>query len=210
MSQQKTFARKAPIAMRRLMRDFSFDVLDAAAIMGNAGYESGGLTIFQEMKPTVRGSRGGFGWFQWTGPRRVAFERYCRLNGWDIRSDRANYGFLAKELIGPERKAVSRTKRAVGLKAKVVAFEKAFERSGIKNYGSRVIWARRALDAWNKQQKVAPKARVTALVGTGTAVTAASAASYMEYPWLMDVQWWWIAAGVVGFIMLLLFWPTKK
>jgi hypothetical protein len=143
-----TFVSKAPTFMALLMQDFGFDELDAAAIMGNAGHESGGLTIFQEIKPTVAGSRGGFGWFQWTGPRRVAFESYCSRNGLDPKSDKANYGFLFVELKGPESAAIDKTKAAKGLEAKVKAFEMSFERAGHKAYDSRLKWAERALDAF--------------------------------------------------------------
>ena len=148
----ETFTRKAPIYMGRLMRDFDFTDVDAAAIMGNAGHESGGLTEFQEKKPTKPGSRGGFGWFQWTGVRRKAYEKYCRDNGLDPRSDEANYGFLVTELKGSESRAVPKTKAARRLEDKVKAFELAFERAGIKHYPSRIKWAERALVAWNASE----------------------------------------------------------
>jgi hypothetical protein len=46
----------------------------------------------------VPGSRGGFGWAQWTGARRQEFEAWCRDNGLDPASDAANYGYLVHEL----------------------------------------------------------------------------------------------------------------
>lgn len=141
-----TFVEKAPTFMGLLMKDFGFSVEDAAAIMGNAGHESGGLTLFQEIKPTS--GRGGWGWFQWTGPRRDAFEAYCKRNDLDPKSDKANYGWLWNELKGSESRAVGATKAAVGLRGKVIAFEKAFERAGVKHYDSRLTWAERALDAY--------------------------------------------------------------
>lgn len=58
----------SPRIMRDLMRDFPIDKLDAAAVCGNIGRETNGLTVMQEVKPTVPGSRGGYGWPQWTGP----------------------------------------------------------------------------------------------------------------------------------------------
>lgn len=42
--------------------------------------------------------RGGFGWAQWTGPRRVEFEQWAAANHLDTHSDEANYGFLVHEL----------------------------------------------------------------------------------------------------------------
>lgn len=144
-----TFVSKAPTYMGLLMKDFGFDKLDAAAVMGNLGHESNGLTAFQEVSP-IGGGRGGFGWAQWTGARRDAFEAYCKRNGKNPKSDDANYGWLFVELKGPESGAVPKTKSAVGLEAKVKAFEQSFERAhkDYKHYDSRVKWAQRALAAY--------------------------------------------------------------
>jgi len=155
----KIFASKAPWIMRLLMEDFGFSVEDAAAICGNGGHESNGLQAVNEAKPTVAGSRGGWSWFQWTGPRRVDFEEYCRRNGLSLSSDKAAYNWLYLELKGTESKAVQATKNADTLEEKVEAFEKAYERAGVKHYPSRVKWAERALAAWagaSEAQKMAP------------------------------------------------------
>lgn len=58
-------------------------LLSAAAIIGNAGHESGGFKDLQEKKPLVKGSRGGYGIMQWTGPRRREYEDYCDRNNLD-------------------------------------------------------------------------------------------------------------------------------
>lgn len=71
---QDLFRSKAPWIMALLMRDFPWDLDDAASALGNIGHECAGFTALQETKPTVPGSRGGFGWNQWTGPRRRNFE----------------------------------------------------------------------------------------------------------------------------------------
>lgn len=139
----------APILMRRLVGDFDFTPTDAAAVIGNAGHESGGFLHIQELKPTVAGSRGGWGFFQWTGARRVAMEAYCARNGLDPASPEANYAWLFIELTGPEKAAVSAVKRAKSLFDKVKAFELAFERAGVKHYESRLRWAEIALAAFN-------------------------------------------------------------
>lgn len=143
------FDSKAPWIMALLMRDFPLALDDAAAILGNLGHESGGLAQLQELKPVVAGSRGGYGWPQWTGSRRRAYEAYCRRNGLDPASDKANYGYLFVELTGPEKKAIAAVTAARGLEAKVRAFELAFERAGVKHYASRNRWAARALKAWH-------------------------------------------------------------
>jgi hypothetical protein len=149
MTDDMLFRATAPRHMRQLMADFGFDKHDSAAVFGNAGHESNGFRSMQEIKPAVPGSRGGYGWFQWTGPRRKAFEAYCTRNGLAPASDAANYAWLFVELSGPEKKAVAAVKNASELRAKVEAFEKAFERAGVKHYDSRERWARIALEAFD-------------------------------------------------------------
>lgn len=151
MSSEQTFRAKAPAIMAQLLRDFPITPEDAAAILGNLGHESAGLTILQEIKPTVAGSKGGYGWPQWTGPRRRAYEAYCTRTGKDPASDEANYAYLFIELKGiegSEKAAIGKLVAAKGLDAKVEAFEKAFLRAGVKHYPSRKQWAKIALDAW--------------------------------------------------------------
>ncbi len=148
MTSTALFREKAPGIMSALMRDLDISVEDAAAIVGNLGHESGGFKFLQEKKPLVPGSRGGWGWAQWTGPRRRQFEDFVRERGLDPAGDEANLGFLIFELRGPEKAAVPATERATGLRAKVEAFEKSFERAGVKHYPSRMKWAELALAAY--------------------------------------------------------------
>lgn len=142
------FRSTVPQYMALLRADFRLTDLDAAAVFGNAGHESKGLTDDQEDKPVVKGSRGGLNWMQWTGPRRRAFEAYCAKHGYDANSDLAAYKWLFVELKTTEKHALTALKAATSLGDKVVAFEKAFLRAGVKHYPSRQAWAERALDAY--------------------------------------------------------------
>jgi hypothetical protein len=201
------FRQKAPEYMRRLMADFGFSLEDAAAVMGNAGHESGGLTQFQEVNPLVPGSRGGFGWFQWTGPRRRAFEAYCESNNLDPKSDRANYGWLVVELRGPEKDAVRSTKNAKTLDAKVIAFERSFERAGVKHYASRIKWANRALDAYRTDGRAdvapapdkGPKEKTVAKSKTVWAAIMAFLSTLLSS--LGGADWKVVAVIIVGALM---------
>jgi len=153
MTPIETFTEKAPAIMRRLMDDFGLTDIQAAAILGNLGQESNGLTAFQELHPTVPGSRGGWGWAQWTGPRRRAFEAYCERTLQGPKSDAVNYGYLWRELSGHEprfdyRKAITALKKTHTLPEAVKAFERAYERAGVPNYPARDKWAERALAAY--------------------------------------------------------------
>lgn len=157
------FRAVAPIYMRLLLADFpQLGPEDAAAVFGNAGHESKGLTDDQEDAPVVKGSRGGRNWMQWTGPRRVALEAYCKRNKLDPDSDIAAYKWLFLELKGSEKKAIPALLKATTLEDKVVAFEKAYLRAGVKHYPSRQKWAQIALDALGKSdtksEAVAPAA----------------------------------------------------
>lgn len=149
------FSEVAPKYMAMLLADFPrLNKLDAAAVFGNAGHESKGLTDDQEDKPTVKGSRGGLNWMQWTGPRRRAMEAYCKRNNLDPNSDTAAYKWLFVELKGDEKKAIDALRAAVTLEDKVIAFEKAFLRAGVKHYPERLRWARIALAAYEDRAHV--------------------------------------------------------
>lgn len=153
MATYTLFKTKAPGIMADLIRDLGIDMLDAAAIVGNAGHECAGFEKLQEIKPTVKGSRGGYGWFQWTGPRRRAFEAYCKANSLDPAGDVANYAFLLHELKTSEKAALPALRVAKTLRAKVEAFEESFERAGVKAYVSRMRYAKMALNAANLMKK---------------------------------------------------------
>jgi hypothetical protein len=142
----QAFRLKAPWVMAQLRADFGLSEEQAAGIVGNLGHESAGFTTFQELRP--RAGRGGWGWAQWTGRRRVAFEDYCRRNRLSPVSDKANYAWLFLELKGPEKKAIAALKKTRTLKDAVQTFERAYERAGVTAWGSRNDWANRALAAY--------------------------------------------------------------
>lgn len=151
---QDLFISKAPKYMALFMADFAASLDDAAAVFGNFGHECAGFTAMQEINPTVAGSRGGYGWPMWTGPRRRAYEAYCKKHGKNPASDEANYAYIFVELKGPEKHAIGKLKAARTLSAKVKAFELAYERAGVKHYASRETWAGIAKQAyldWSKK-----------------------------------------------------------
>lgn len=147
MARYTLFNAKAPTVMRNLMRDFGFTLTQAAGILGNIGHECAGFTQLQERNP--HGGRGGYGWCQWTGPRRRNFESWCAEHRLRERSDRANYGFLVYEMTStPERRVVRALRRTRTLRSAVATFEQVYERAGTVNLSSRIQWARRALRAY--------------------------------------------------------------
>lgn len=201
------FRSSVPRLMNRLMADMQCSALDAAAVFGNAGHESNGFRTLQEIKPTVAGSRGGFGWFQWTGPRRRAFEAFCAKRKLKPSSEEANYGFLVTELHGDEAAAMPATKRAKTLRDKVIAFEMGYERAGVKHYDSRTKWAQIALDAYTTAggQPVAVKKPVSvekksagAVLAGGSAATAAHQ-SGLSAGWVVGIA---LAVMIAAFVII--------
>ena len=80
----------------------------ATGPVGVLGYESGDFKTLQERNPIS--GRGGYGYAQYTGPRRVAFESYARGQGLDPSSYAANQGFLDKELQGDKAGTIAALK----------------------------------------------------------------------------------------------------
>lgn len=77
----------------------------ADAFILNFQDESGLNPGINEAKPLVPGSRGGFGLSQWTGPRRVAYERFAAGRGAPLDDPDAQMDFLMMELQGSEARA---------------------------------------------------------------------------------------------------------
>jgi len=122
-----------------LQRDFGLKPEQAAGVVGNLAHESGNFRTLQEIKPMVPGSRGGFGYAQWTGPRRIAFEQYAHQNGLDPTSYEANYGFLKHELQNTGEGRVLKALRTAGdVNTATQIFSNQFLRPGIPAMESRL------------------------------------------------------------------------
>lgn len=123
---------RAGWVLKRLMVDLApLTPEQAAGIVGNLAYESGEFRHLQEIAPAS--GRGGYGWAQWTGPRRVAFENWCDDNGLSPASDEANYGFLVAELRGEiegddQSHSITQVRKTTTVDAATYTFEAVFER----------------------------------------------------------------------------------
>lgn len=198
------FNRDAPWIMDQLMADFGLTVNAAAGIVGNAGHESGGFELLQEIKP--RAGRGGYGWFQWTGPRRVAFEKFLSDNNLSATDREANYAFLKFELQTTEKRSLTAMAGVEDtIRDQTIAFENAFERSGVKNYPSRLAYAQQAYDAWQAKHRVANRAPMApagaaAATAGGAVAVGVGAAVWNFFGWVGLVVFLLIAAVVIYFI----------
>jgi len=128
---------------RDLMAGLNLSPAAAAGIVGNLWHETGGFKHMQEIKPVVPGSRGGFGFAQWTGPRRRSFEAWAKANNLNPSSYEANLGFLKHELTAtPEGRVMPALKAANTPDEAARVFSTQFLRPGIPHMNSRVSRAR--------------------------------------------------------------------
>jgi hypothetical protein len=74
-------------------------------LAGNAAVESGFNPGINEIAPVVPGSRGGFGLFQWTGPRRKQFEQFAAARNAPLDDLNTQLDFTVWELNNTERRA---------------------------------------------------------------------------------------------------------
>lgn len=136
---------------RRLVRDLGLTPEQAAGLVGNLGYESGAFQKLQEIAPAITGSRGGFGIAQWTGPRRIAFEKWALAHHLPPASDEANYGYLVEELRNSQANTIVQLKKQTSLSGAVFSVGQTFERPGgttpthLPGYDDRLAYAKRAL-----------------------------------------------------------------
>ena len=149
----------------RLMSDLTNDgysAEQAAAIVGNAQYESANFTAHEEFAPNAYGTKGA-GFFQWTNAggsnRRDNFESFARGKGLDPKSYAANTGFMMHEMQG---KAGSHWTggmndagfRQIGdLTTAVNAFQNNYLRphKDHAHTDRRMSYAQSALSQWNAQ-----------------------------------------------------------
>lgn len=125
-----------------LIDEFDLTREQAAGFVGNLDYETGGFKFMQEIEPMIPGSKGGYGFAQWTGPRRRQFESWSQEQGLDPSSYEANKGFLFHELKNTREGRVLESLRNVNdpqEAARVVSDE--FLRPGIPNIGERMARA---------------------------------------------------------------------
>ena len=137
----------APVYINRLSKDLDLTPQQAAGVIGQLGYESDGLQSINERNPAVPGSRGGFGWAQWTGPRRQTFESWASENKADPSDPETNYQFLLHELKDtPEGRVLDAVRGSDDAVSAGRAFTDGFLRPGVPAYANRDSWVQKALN----------------------------------------------------------------
>lgn len=196
------FTDKAKVYVPRLMKDLTLTKEQAAGIFGNIGGETGGFTALQEKKPTVAGSRGGYGWLQWTGPRRRKYTIWCKTSNLDPASDEANYQYLVKETSTDELHSLEQLRKTKTVEAATETFMLQNLRPGIPNLQGRINWANKAFDAQEKVITPTVSKTTSAVV---VATTGAVVASQIHpthphlWPWIIGAT---VIAGILVWVII--------
>lgn len=185
----------------RLKKDFQLNDVQACGIWGNLGAETGGFVHFQELKPVVKGSRGGYGWLQWTGPRRKKFEAWAKAKGLDITKDETNYLYFVHETLTDEWKSVQQVRKTTTIEAATETFMLLNLRPGVRHLDSRVRWAKRAQEAI----KAKPGAVEAAIVAGGAVI--AGTAAYAPTNYLPHI---FIGLGIAAVIGAIIWYFTRE
>jgi hypothetical protein len=184
----------------RLKKDFQINDIQACGIWGNLGTETGGFTALQEKNPVVKGSRGGYGWLQWTGPRRRKYEAYCKSKGLDPAADETNYQYFVHETLTDEWKSIQQVRKTTTIEAATETFMLLNLRPGIPHLDNRKRWAARAQAAL-KTSPAKPAVVATSssagLVGTGLL--------YYYWEQVMNYWPWAIGIGAAALIALIVY-----
>ena len=120
----RSVSKGAEIA-ERLSRDLGLTQEQAAGIVGNLYHESAGFRELQEINP--KSGRGGYGWAQWTGPRREEYEAFAKRMGLSPSSDEANYLFLIEDLRSKYKDTLDAIKKTKTIAGAEHAFLKGYE-----------------------------------------------------------------------------------
>lgn len=170
----------------RFQKDLGLSIPQVSGLFGNLAVETGKFTVMQEKNPIVAGSRGGYGWAQWTGPRRRAYEAWCAKQCCSPSDPEMNYQYIVYEMRTVEKNAYERLRRALTASTAAGIVCDYYERPGIPHRDKRIAYALEA----ERYLKVRNEANVSVVVATASApvVTAAT------------IGWEW--AVVVGVLAL--------
>jgi len=134
----------------------------AQGFVGNMGVESGFDPGINEISPLVEGSRGGYGLYQLTGPRRRQYEEYARQRGVELASVDAQLDFLMHELATTESRAFGRIQAAQTPEEAARLVSEAFLRPGIPHLDRRIEETSRLAGGGQSRQ---PQPQGNALMG---------------------------------------------
>lgn len=127
-----------PNYLKQLMLERGMPDYIADAFLMNFGDESGFDPGINEKAPLVKGSRGGYGLYQTTGDRRVAYEEFAKMRGAALDDPEAQIDFMMMELQGPESRAAESIFSAPDTRSAAIAIARDFLRPSEENLAKRV------------------------------------------------------------------------
>lgn len=127
-----------PNYLRSLMLERGMAKHVADAFLMNFEDESGFDPGINEKAPLVKGSRGGYGLYQTTGDRRVAYEEFAKMRGAAFDDEVAQVDNLFRELEGPERAAAEAIFSAPDTRSAAIAIVRDFLRPSKENLAKRI------------------------------------------------------------------------
>ena len=127
-----------PRYLKQLMLERGIPDYIADAFLMNFEDESGFDPGINEKAPLVKGSRGGYGLYQTTGDRRVAYEEFAKMRGAALDDEVAQIDNLIRELEGPERAAAESIFSAPDTRSAAIAIARDFLRPSEENLAKRV------------------------------------------------------------------------
>lgn len=110
----------------------------AEGFLMNMMHESGFDPDINEKAPLVKGSRGGYGLYQLTGPRRRQFEKYAEATGRETYDVDAQLDFLMWELENTESSAFDKIMSTGNSREAAIAIVKYFLRPAPENQAKRI------------------------------------------------------------------------
>lgn len=144
-----------------LKADYGMSTEVAAGFVGNLWHETGGFKFMQEIRPIVKGSKGGLGFAQWTdtsakNKRRTNFENFAKEKGFSTGSYEANYGFLKEELNTTESRVLKKLENISNITdaTKIVSKNYLIPDEKYAKMSERVKAAKDILQRYNEQRSL--------------------------------------------------------
>lgn len=198
------FTDKCKVYIPRLMKDLNITKAQASGIFGNLGVETGGFTALQEKSPIIKGSKGGYGWMQWTGPRRRTYEAWCKAHNYNPALDETNYQYLVYETLHDEYKSLVQLRKTTTVEAATETFMKQNLRPGVPHLDKRIEYAKKAFAAAQDQSKsdAATTGAGAVIVATGGGAIAVHNQGWFD--WATQWPYWVGGAGLAIAVTFLL------
>ncbi len=138
-----------------LKSQFGMTTEQAAGFVGNLWHETGGFKFMQELKPTVKGSRGGLAFAQWTGDRRDDFENLLKeLGDLPAESYEGNWAMISEEFDTTEKSALNKILNADSVVEAAKATSNHYLRPGKPQLNKRVSAAEDIYKRYNEDRSL--------------------------------------------------------